>query len=291
MQIELLTSPGCPNAVAAKQTITDALATLGMDAPIIERIGRYPSPTVLVDGVDVMRPDAGAPIGDACRLDLPTPQRVLDALRAHEWGAPQSVAAAAQQLPPAIRELHRAVLRGFRDHGLAHRDDLRPTAAELEIDLDDALHRLASTDLVHTTPDGQIEIAYPFSGRPTSHTVHLTGHPPIAAMCAIDALGIPLMTGTDGIINSTDPDTGTPIHIQHRGNEWTWRPATVVVVIGHTNCCGTLADTVCSSITFHTDPQHAQSHLDNRPELQGFILNQGGAIALAQNAFGSLLTS
>ncbi len=216
MQIELLTSPGCPNAVAAKQTITDALATLGMDAPIIERIGRYPSPTVLVDGVDVMRPDAGAPIGDACRLDLPTPQRVLDALRAHEWGAPQSVAAAAQQLPPAIRELHRAVLRGFRDHGLAHRDDLRPTAAELEIDLDDALHRLASTDLVHTTPDGQIEIAYPFSGRPTSHTVHLTGHPPIAAMCAIDALGIPLMTGTDGIINSTDPDTGTPIHIQHR---------------------------------------------------------------------------
>ena len=25
-----------------------------------------------------MRPETGAPIGDACRLDLPTPQRVLE---------------------------------------------------------------------------------------------------------------------------------------------------------------------------------------------------------------------
>ncbi len=308
MQIELLTSPGCPNADTAKQTITDALATLGIDVPIIERIGRYPSPTVLVDGVDVMRPGTGAPIGDACRLEMPTPQRVLDALSAYgsdnvytrsvptkrakldqAAGAPQSVAASAQQLPPAIRELHRAVLRGFRDRGKVHRDDLHPAAAEFEVDPNYALQQLANADLVHTAPDGQIEIAYPFSGRPTRHTVHLAGNPPTAAMCAIDALGIPLMTGTDGSIDSTDPDTAAPIHIRRRGNEWKWRPTTAVVVIGHTDCRGTLADTACHSITFHTDPQHAQSYLDNRPELQGFILSQDDAITLAQAAFGSLL--
>jgi hypothetical protein len=205
--------------------------------------------------------------------------------------APQSVAASAQQLPPAIRELHRAVLRSFRDNGHAHRDDLHSLAAALGADLDDALHRLASADLVHTAPDGQIEIAYPFSGRPTGHTVHLTGHPPVAAMCAIDALGIPLMTGTDGVIDSCDPDAGTPIRIHRRGAEWTWQPATVVVVIGHTDCCGTLANTVCRSITFHTDPERAQSHLDNHPELQGLIVSQDDAITLAEGAFGSLLAS
>jgi hypothetical protein len=80
VRIELLSSPGCPHAAAAKQTVTDCLATLGIDAPIIERVGRYASPTVLVDGVDVMRPDDGLLSGDACRLDLPTPQRILDAL-------------------------------------------------------------------------------------------------------------------------------------------------------------------------------------------------------------------
>ena len=76
MRIELLSSPGCPHAVVAKNTITDCLSTLGIHVPIIDRVGRYPSPTVLVDGIDVMRPETGAPIGDACRLDLPTPQRV-----------------------------------------------------------------------------------------------------------------------------------------------------------------------------------------------------------------------
>lgn len=206
-------------------------------------------------------------------------------------GMPQPLAATAQQLPPAIQELHRAVLRGFRDNGHAHRDDLHPTAAALGVDLDDALHQLASADLVHTAPDGQIEIAYPFSSQPTGHTVHLAGHPPVAAMCAIDALGIPLMTGTDGVIDSADPDTGTPIRIQRHDDQWTWQPATAVVVIGHIDCCGTLANTVCRSITFHTDPQHAQSHLDNHPELQGFIVDQLDAITLADCAFGPLLAS
>ena len=83
MRVEVLTSPGCPNAVAAKDTVAACLATLGLDVPIIERVGRYPSPTILVDGVDVMRPEDGAPTGDACRLDLPTPRRVLEALRGH----------------------------------------------------------------------------------------------------------------------------------------------------------------------------------------------------------------
>jgi hypothetical protein len=79
--IELLSVPGCPNAAAARATVADCLVALGIDAPIIERIGHYASPTVLIDGVDVMRGGSGAPVGDACRLDLPTPQRILDALR------------------------------------------------------------------------------------------------------------------------------------------------------------------------------------------------------------------
>ena len=209
----------------------------------------------------------------------------------HPAGTPQSVAGSAQQLAPTIRELHRAVLRGFYDNGQVHRDDLHPTAAALGVDLDDALHQLATADLVHTAPDGQIEIAYPFSGRSTGHTVHLAGHPPVAAMCAIDALGIPLMTGSNGVIGSTDPNAGTPIRIHRHGDEWTWQPATAVVVIGHTDCCGTLANTVCRSISFHTDPQHAQSHLDNHPELHGLIVGQADAIALADRAFGPLLAS
>jgi hypothetical protein len=81
MRVELFKSPGCPNAAATKKTVTDCMKALGIEARVIERVGRYPSPTVLVNGVDVMSSDAGVSHGDACRLDLPSPQRILDALR------------------------------------------------------------------------------------------------------------------------------------------------------------------------------------------------------------------
>lgn len=81
MRIQLFTSPGCPHAAAAREMVTDCLTTLGINLPITERVGRYPSPTVLVNGVDVMRPQDATPIDDVCRLDLPTAQRILDALR------------------------------------------------------------------------------------------------------------------------------------------------------------------------------------------------------------------
>ncbi|TSD94895.1 alkylmercury lyase [Skermania sp. ID1734] len=82
MRIELLTSPGCPNADPARRVITEALTTLGIDTPILDQVGRFRSPTVLVDGIDVMSPDAGPATGDACRLDLPTPDAVVRAIRA-----------------------------------------------------------------------------------------------------------------------------------------------------------------------------------------------------------------
>jgi hypothetical protein len=37
MRVELLTSPGCPNAADAKTTVADCLTALEIDIPIIER--------------------------------------------------------------------------------------------------------------------------------------------------------------------------------------------------------------------------------------------------------------
>ncbi|CDO91622.1 alkylmercury lyase [Mycobacterium triplex] len=90
MRIELLTSPGCPHAESARKILADCLSSLGIDEPIIDRIGPYPSPTVLIDGVDVMRPAARAATGDACRLDLPTAQHILDALHVSRSNSPDS---------------------------------------------------------------------------------------------------------------------------------------------------------------------------------------------------------
>jgi hypothetical protein len=82
MDVELLLTPHCPNAAAARTVLTACLRRLDLDLRVRERVGDYASPTILVDGVDVMTACGGTPTGQACRLDLPTADRVLVALRA-----------------------------------------------------------------------------------------------------------------------------------------------------------------------------------------------------------------
>lgn len=80
-RVELLLAPDCPNAAAAKAVVAEALCELDLTVPVMERIGDFPSPTVLVDGIDVMNDHKGAPDMRACRLDVPTAQKVIDAVR------------------------------------------------------------------------------------------------------------------------------------------------------------------------------------------------------------------
>lgn len=80
MRIELRHVPGCAHLDDARQLLHATLTELGLDTPVDEQEGEYPSPTILVDGVDVMGPPE-AP-GASCRLDVPTRERLVQALRA-----------------------------------------------------------------------------------------------------------------------------------------------------------------------------------------------------------------
>ncbi len=81
MEVELLLAADCPNAAAARVVLATCLDRLGLDLRVRERVGGYPSPTILVDGVDVMTGVRGVPPLRTCRLDVPTASRVLAALR------------------------------------------------------------------------------------------------------------------------------------------------------------------------------------------------------------------
>ena len=83
MRVELLHYEGCPLAPAAHRLVRQCLIAVGIPDPVLVRVGDYPSPTVLVNGTDVMRPGTGLSEGSACRIDAPTRERMLAALRAH----------------------------------------------------------------------------------------------------------------------------------------------------------------------------------------------------------------
>jgi hypothetical protein len=80
MRVELLHHPECPWVEATHRLLHNCLTELGATATVIRRVGSYPSPTVLVDGVDVMTGSARLEGVNTCRLDRPTRERILAAL-------------------------------------------------------------------------------------------------------------------------------------------------------------------------------------------------------------------
>lgn len=296
MRIEVLHVEDCPGT----RMLLDRLAAL-TDVPVETRLvrdereavafGMTGSPTMLVDGVD--------PFGDgqapslACRLyrvergktaGLPSVAALLAVLRA-DWRF-SGTSARSRRLPAEPHALHRSILADFLSTGRApDRAALRASGAT-----DEALDRLRAEDLVLLDAEGGVEVAYPFSGRPTEHRVRPAGLPPVFAMCAIDALGIPLMAGRDAVIDSVDAVTGAPVRVELAGGVWRWEPVGTVVLVarsagsGPTSCCA------CPHMNFHVSPETARSYLDKHG-LAGEVLDQPTAVELSEMCFGTLLAA
>ena len=78
MIVELRSVPDCPNVKPVRAAVHACLAELGLPPDVIEWVGEFPSPSVLVNGVDVMQGGGHGPA--SCRLDLPTAEAVRGAL-------------------------------------------------------------------------------------------------------------------------------------------------------------------------------------------------------------------
>ena len=57
MIVELRAVPDCPNLAGTRDLLRACLADAGLPLEVVERIGAYPSPSVLVDGRDVTGAD------------------------------------------------------------------------------------------------------------------------------------------------------------------------------------------------------------------------------------------
>ena len=294
MTIQVLHVADCPGT----RVLLARLAAL-TGAPVESRVigtedeavafGMTGSPTMLVGGADPFA--GGGPPSLACRLyrdergavsGSPSVGQLLAVLHA-DWRFAATFARS-RRLPDELRGLHRLILSEFLDTGRA--PDLKWLQDRGVADAD--LLRLSTEDVVQRDDAGGVAVAYPFSGRPTAHRVRLTGGPPVFAMCAIDALGIPRMARRDGVIESVDPTSGAPIRVEAVGGGWRWEPAGTVVLVarsaegGPTSCCA------CPHMNFHTGADTARSYVDGHG-LSGEVLDQPAAVALADLCFGALL--
>ncbi|MFD8003981.1 organomercurial lyase [Streptomyces mirabilis] len=316
MRITVLTVPDCPNAPVVEERLARALEGHSAevervevrDAEQAERLGMTGSPTVLIDGVDPFA-TPGAPASLSCRLyrgpdghaegapSVADLRRAMDVAHASADCACPPVEAADRggrgRLAPAaggLREAQQAVLRHFAATGHAPSiGDLEAAAAAHGRTAAEVVTELSGDDFLILDDHGRIRAAYPFSAVPTAHRVRLASGREVWAMCAIDALGIPDMLGTDAVITSTDPVTSETITVTSTGGHMTWQPPTAVVYVGQRSCTGPAADVACGALNFFTNRRTARTWAQRHPDYTGNAVEQTQAEVLGRSIFGHLL--
>lgn len=284
--IAVLHVPDCPHLdafVSRLRSVTSspiAVQVVTTEAEAVD-LGMAGSPTLLVDGQDPFRTSQAPEYGLSCRLyrdehnhpvAVPSLEQFQVALGNDHAEVLSAWRRRAIPLEPALRSLHQTVLKAFA------------TGSSMPQDAH-GLRELHSLDALRLGSDGQIAVAYPFSATPTRHRVRI-GAAEVYAMCAIDALGIGPMLGTETVISSVDVTTGRPITVS--GPDWS--PADAVVFVGATGS-GPSADCCCDFLNFFESHDSATAWMTAHPDVPGQILDQSAAQALATRLFGHLLAS
>jgi hypothetical protein len=194
------------------------------------------------------------------------------------------------RLVDSERELYFWILRRFAARGRPSSAQVREEAERLGTGVERALESLAREDLVHLGADGEIAVAYPFSGRPTVHNVHFENGHAVHAMCAIDALGIAPMFDEPIEITSRDPLTDDEVRVRIASDGGgASHPESAVVVAGaldrgQDSCCG-----CCPVLNFFTSTDTAERWLEGHSEVRGHVISMREAISAGRAVFGDVL--
>jgi alkylmercury lyase len=196
------------------------------------------------------------------------------------------------QLTPSERELYRWILRSFGAGRTPSLDDIANAEIGGDMDAPAVLDRMVELDLIQRSDDGAVDCAYPFSARPTGHDVVLEDGTSLHAMCAIDALGIPLMLHRAGVIHTSDPASARAIQVglDALGEVVQADPPQTVVLCAVADGPGPLSTLCCPQVNTFESARAADGFLRSHRELTGLVLSLTDAVACAQVAFGGVLS-
>jgi hypothetical protein len=218
------------------------------------------------------------------------PERVIAALAVAEIPASKLGAARRARLSENERELYFWILRRFATGGRPSSAELREAAERLGLNAEQGLEKLAREDLVHRGSDGEVTVAYPFSGRPTAHRVRFPGGHEVDAMCAIDALGIAPMFGATIEVGSRDPVSGDAIQARVAADGAAeWWPESAVVVAGVLDRQSDSCRGCCPVLNFFVSTATAERWLAQNPQVRGSVISMDEAAAAGRAVFGEVL--
>ena len=162
-------------------------------------------------------------------------------------------------------------------------ENLRPLVAEVE-----------AHDLLGTDPSADVvRYAYPFTGDQTEHRVQLRGRK-LHAVCAIDALGIAAMFGTDVVIESSCRVCGAGIEIgtAQDGKSLSYAQPVNAVVWYDLAYSGCAEASCCGSIAFFCSEAELQPWVSAQtPQRRGYRLTLDDALEVGRALFEPVLAA
>jgi alkylmercury lyase len=154
------------------------------------------------------------------------------------------------------------------------------------------LQTLRSHDLIDLDPPtGDLRLAYPFTQASTGHRVEIRGHI-LHALCAIDALGVASMYGTDVAISSPCHHCGAPVHVETASEGKLLRNVSPSgAAVWYDFAYGANAATsCCRAIAFFCSDEHRRQWLDDQmPRRDGIGLTIDEALEVGRAIFGPVL--
>ena len=219
------------------------------------------------------------------------PEQIAAALALAEIPPSKLGQARRSRLSDSERALYFWILRRFAEGGRPPREDLGKEAEQLGLELEAALATLRREDLVHLGDDGEITVAYPFSGLPAAHRVRFPNGQEAFAMCAIDALGIAPMLDQPIEITSRDPLGNEPFHADlSPDGSACWQPETAAVVAGVNDRHADSCSGCCPVLNFFASSENAERWLNEHPQVHGEVITIEDAIAAGRAIFADVLT-
>lgn len=157
--------------------------------------------------------------------------------------------------------------------------------------VEQSLNLLESGGSIYRDPETRaILAAYPFSATPTQHVVRFADGHFVYAMCAIDALGMPVMLDADARVESrcTRCDKEIRITVKRNALAEVSPPGARVWYMQADACCVAALEQ-CPSINFFCSTEHLEEWRAEQDSAQGMLMTIEGAFAHGARIFGKLL--
>jgi alkylmercury lyase len=256
-----------------RTTLRSALIEAGIEATIKEIEGDFASPTLLIGGVDV----TGAASCDlpSCRLDLPTREQILTALRRDEPLEGSMTGGVSTELD-AVRQAiatNPTFDGGDRDLVLAAynalADGQRLSIASLARNLERTTTEVQATiDLCEVRFDDEAIVGFGgLSVLPTRHAFDVRGRR-LYTWCAWDPFFIAPILGDDARVESSCPVTDQPVGLTvgPAGPRDVTPPTAVLsMLVPNERCTADLVTNFCGNVLLFTTAEAGRAWTEQHP--------------------------